>query len=1019
MNENITFERWLEVLGYRHAQGLHVESSDISLSHRYRSELNELLRPDGQVRAKAVFEVDGVPAVAFFDNALSLSTEDLNRIRQKIWNQNLISLVIVMDDSSLTAYPPAKNVPVGTTLSAKEAITTGYFSLAEISSSDVQRRLPKWFSPGDRVDRQLLKNLGLAIEQLTKVHVARAAAQGLLGQILFISYLEHRNIVSEVYRTQRDVEPLHSLVASHNTRGIEKLIEALRKDFNGDFLSLDHTNSDWWSLVSSKGLDILGRFLDQVDLDTGQQSLWNYDFSFIPVELLSGIYESFIGERQSILSAYYTPRHLANFVIDEAFHTSLNPANETVFDPACGSGILLTTAYRRLLQIQESQTGECLDLAGRIKLLKEHIFGADISEAACRVTAFSLYLSLLEDLKPADIALLQESEQVKLPTLRGINLLCGEQHGDFFAPENLFATSQRFSLIISNPPWSEPAGSAWSSADVWAKKKGVPRARRQLAGDFAFRALESVSPNGRICLIMPISLLIASTSRPFIQGWLALAKIDRFINFGDLHNFIFETAEHSCAVITSRPRTGTQSWSIPADEHIEYWAPKVDASLAFGRLALSPADRHLVPAQAYYNDPTRLVTLMWGNEFDIALCERLRAIGQVKDLFNNGENSWRTRKGVHLKDKHAKFTSDAAPLKKIGHILVESLKSSSPVLLDDEIQSFPEGIESVVNLTDDLWDVFHGPRILFTDGFDSSKQIRAAYIDRPASFTSSIGVISGPESDRELLRFMAAYLRSDLATYFLLMRAFQVTCDRNRVTLGDIEQFPFFAPDDHFDPSRAREIISEVSLALGDIERPEFLRAQNHNPQIQKHINTLIHEYFGLSAVESALVTEANTILVPSVRPRGYKSINTEVYKTITKNELKDYAETLSQELGIWRSHLNGEGSIAVKAWTVNSAVGRVAVAAITLSEPEKAADFDEKKLEIWVKKTMEGLNSQGLLPAHRSETVAFLPDVTIQAPGAFLLLRPPFRRMWLKRSAMRDARSIVELIHREKVSAE
>ncbi|CAD5203859.1 hypothetical protein, partial [Pseudomonas sp. FEN] len=39
------------------AQGLHIESADISLSHRYRSELNELLRPDGQVRAKAVFEV--------------------------------------------------------------------------------------------------------------------------------------------------------------------------------------------------------------------------------------------------------------------------------------------------------------------------------------------------------------------------------------------------------------------------------------------------------------------------------------------------------------------------------------------------------------------------------------------------------------------------------------------------------------------------------------------------------------------------------------------------------------------------------------------------------------------------------------------------------------------------------------------------------------------------------------------------------------------------------------------------
>jgi hypothetical protein len=466
---------WLDVLGYSQARsGLHLDAADIDLGHRYRNELGDLLRADRQVRAKAVFEIEGVPAVAFFDRSLSLSADDLDRVRQKIWNQNLVSLILVVDEDSLAAYPPAKTVRIGESLSLSKAVSTGHFSLADVASSDVQRRLPAWFSPADRVDRQLLRNLGLAIDQLVKTGLRRTTAQGLLGQILFISYLEHRQIVSDVYRDRRRVQPLHALVANHDIAGIESFTAHLRKDFNGDFLALDHTRSDWWPQVGPAGLDILARFLDRVDLDTGQQSLWNYDFSFIPVELLSGIYESFIGERQSVLSAYYTPRHLANFVVDEAFCGSRDPARETVFDPACGSGILLTTAFRRLLRLHEGLIQNGLDLASRIALLKRQIFGADISEAACRVTAFSLYLSLLEDLEPPDIALLQENENVKLPPLRGHNLLCGEAEGDFFSPQNRFATSRRFSLVISNPPWSEPGGGNWSSADTWAERAKVP-----------------------------------------------------------------------------------------------------------------------------------------------------------------------------------------------------------------------------------------------------------------------------------------------------------------------------------------------------------------------------------------------------------------------------------------------------------------------------------------------------------------------------------------------------------------
>jgi hypothetical protein len=40
-------------------------------------------------------------------------------------------------------------------------------------------------------------------------------------------------------------------------------------------------------------------------METGQADFWNYDFGFIPVELLSGLYESFLSpEEQEKEGAY-------------------------------------------------------------------------------------------------------------------------------------------------------------------------------------------------------------------------------------------------------------------------------------------------------------------------------------------------------------------------------------------------------------------------------------------------------------------------------------------------------------------------------------------------------------------------------------------------------------------------------------------------------------------------------------------------------------------------------------------
>ena len=375
------FETWLQRLGYLEEPSiLHQHGHSIPESHPYALEIRSLLRPQGAIRARAVFDVEGVPTVVFVGrDDTTLSGPELDQIRQKVWNQNLAAVVIEVSEHVATAYPAIRLNNSEEQLLFQHARPDGPFSALDIASANVATRRPEWFDINERVDRRLLKNLSLTVKNLTRSgfqhvndDVRHRYAELLMGQVLFVSYLEHRNIVGSTYRKRRCVERLHNLIASTDHDGITELIKNLRQDFNGDFLGDDSLNP--WNFLSDKGYTLIDDFLSYTDIETGQASFWNYDFSYIPVELLSGLYESLLSSKErSQHSAYYTPRHLAMLAIDHAFEGLQDPYSKTIFDGACGSGILLTTAFRRLIALLQARQETVLSLKDRIQVLKDRI----------------------------------------------------------------------------------------------------------------------------------------------------------------------------------------------------------------------------------------------------------------------------------------------------------------------------------------------------------------------------------------------------------------------------------------------------------------------------------------------------------------------------------------------------------------------------------------------------------------------------------------------------------------------
>lgn len=477
-------------------------------------EIHALLKHDGSIRARAVFDVEGVPTIVFLDGDRKGDTEKqaLNEARKRIWNQNLATVVIHVQGDRAAAHP-ARKLETAEHLHLDDVRRDGPFSASDVVSARLTNRMPAWFDQDERVDHRLLDNISAAVRMLTangfdgvsKEPARKQLAEFLMGEILFVSYLEHREIVGDTYRERRGVGQLIDLVAEFDRSGVQKLIDCLRKDFNGDFLAEDSHNP--WEALSNGGYELLHEFLRRTDMQTGQGEFWNYDFSYIPVELLSGLYELFLsrGDRAE-QGAFYTPRHLAALAVDEAFRHSPDALSERVFDGACGSGILLTTAYRRLLALAEERAGHALAFADRCELLRRSIFGGDINPMACRVTAFSLYLSIFEGLDRTDILEAQERDEAQLPSLQGPNLAAGPELGDFFSEAHAFAKT-RFSIVVSNPPWREPGKTDRTSADRWREPKirnsscptcgATPTISRSGAG-LAPVGLSLVSPSPRV-----------------------------------------------------------------------------------------------------------------------------------------------------------------------------------------------------------------------------------------------------------------------------------------------------------------------------------------------------------------------------------------------------------------------------------------------------------------------------------------------------------------------------------------
>ena len=501
-----------------------------------------------------------------------------------------------------------------------------------------------------RADAQLLQDVKAANEALVAEGLLPGVAHALIERVILVRYLEDRSIVtSEYFATVAGIEgswtavldavpetpqlgASSTLVSCLADRDFTYAVfERLEADFNGDLFRVE---DDEQELVQQRHLDLLAELLTGRGQDPQQPLfLWAYDFGVVPTSLISSMYEQFYrAGTDDRGGTHYTPPELVEFVLSRVLSDEVLATSPKICDPACGSGIFLVDAFRRLVGHASSAKGGALYADELRTLLLTRVVGVDVNPEAIRLAAFSLYLAYLNYQEPKDIL-----RAGSLPHLiHRPGLAAGSAVlfvADAFTPTSdelngesavgLPWAAGSFDVVVGNPPWSQPHGSETLQSDKWALSNRLPFGNRNPSQKFLWRSLSFLKRGGVAALLVGANA-IHNVRSHFRSRWLQEIELREVVDFTSSRGLFFDGAIAPFMLLVFQPRKRERSTS--ASGMLSYSAVRPSRSLRATRtLAHAHLERRWVSQDALASRDYLWKTYAWGNHHDAALMARLDA----------------------------------------------------------------------------------------------------------------------------------------------------------------------------------------------------------------------------------------------------------------------------------------------------------------------------------------------------------------------------------------------------------
>lgn len=694
------------------------------------------------------------------------------------------------------------------------------------------RRIDK----SSRADNQLLRSMDILRRKLSSAGLAEKIhyAYTLIGRSIFARYLEDRNLLHHLFdQYEHDERENLSVISSLRAKPLAyRLFSAITIKFGGDLFPV---LQDEENVVTQTHLDLVANFLEGTDLESGQLSFWPYDFEYIPIELISGIYDTFLNAPDKRgAGTYYTPHTLADFILDETMPAEIVKSDMKILDPACGSGVFLVRAYQRLIEAWIRENDGIKPDTDQLSKLMQSIYGVDVDENAIRIASFSLYLAMLDYL---DVLPDVNNNPLQFPQLLGQNLFVG----DFFS-DNIQSklNGNLFHRIIGNPPWLSKLS---PDASTWVKKHQYVIGNKQIAQVFMLAAPVFCTADGEVALLMPAKgtfTVTRGTHRAFRKHLLENFSIRAVFNLSALRHEIFSGAIHPAVVVfynKQRPELDNQT--------IIYVTPKPDTySKRLNGLVIDSSDVSYLKLKEVLSFSHIWKVALWGNSRDAELIRRLAKLPSLKDVndrfgFHMGEGI-QIGGGKKLK-AHWLTGNDFVATKNVDRYLVS----------EDKIETLREVY-------------FHSPRVqrltqaplVLIRQSPTNGQCVAALHYRDISYTDTVVGLSGTKDNTDVLKWLVLYINSPLAAYYHFMTSTRWAIERDNIYKYEFEHMPCVVPektDERF--KQALNLYSEIEEAL---DSSTFLSKSISRPieEIESDITALVFDVFGLYPSERQLVLD-------------------------------------------------------------------------------------------------------------------------------------------------------------------
>jgi len=626
--------------------------------------------------AKRVFFVEDDPVILFTELPPTARDADILRAYRSAWSLARPQCLFLATQQELRVYaltaPPARSVdeadvpePIRTVRRAADvAEALAPYHRERIESGTLFDEGP-YASRDGKADAHLLHDLREASSALVREGLPSAVAHALIERVILVRYLEDRTIVDRGYfakvadaanagaaepwlRVLDTVPETPQLGAESkfvsclaNRDFTYAIFERLEEHFNGDLFRVE---SEEREVVQQQHLDLVRSLLTGEGLGAQKPLfLWAYDFRVVPTSLISSLYEQFYrAGTKDDKGTHYTPPELVEFVLGRVLTDKTLDTSPTICDPACGSGIFLVEAFRRLVRHASSVKGRALSSSELKDLLLSRVVGVDVNPEAIRLAAFSLYLAYLNYQDPPDI--LREGSLPPLihrpdgPAGNGVLVTA-----DAFSPASdephdegeatLPWAARAFDIVVGNPPWDEPKGSEAQLADQWVHKNRLPVGDRSPSQQFLWRSFGFLKQGGVAALLVKATAFhnSRSTSREFRSCWLQAAELREVVNFTSSRALFFDNAVAPFMLLVFRPRQLESSSGT--SEMLSYSTVRPSRSLAATRaLAHAHLERRWVNQDALARRDYLWKTYAWGNHHDEALMARLDAEERLEDF---------------------------------------------------------------------------------------------------------------------------------------------------------------------------------------------------------------------------------------------------------------------------------------------------------------------------------------------------------------------------------------------------